>query len=277
MDGNNTYIDPPDDLPTQGGKATERKTLSFAFDKSYWRCVQVCLLPAPAPAPAHLTQPPRRCSTAPATRTTPSMPLNKLYITTSARNSSHTASTATTPASSLVRFCAICPLTADLPHAEPLTDGQTGSGKSYSMLGYGQDKGIIPRICAELFNRIGNVTAKDPKISFTVEVSYIEIYNEKVHDLLNPKNKGNLKVREHPSLGPYVEDLSRLAVTSFADMEHLMDEGNKVCPPSSKLSIFCPHSKHLIAGPHCRRYQHERNLLTFPRHFHHYPHPETKG
>jgi kinesin family protein 1 len=59
-------------------------------------------------------------------------------------------------------------------------------------------------------------------------VSYIEIYNEKVRDLLNPKNKGNLKVREHPSLGPYVEDLSRLVVNSFADIEHLMDEGNKV-------------------------------------------------
>ncbi|CAO3594878.1 unnamed protein product [Absidia cylindrospora] len=48
-----------------------------------------------------------------------------------------------------------------------------------------------------------------------------------VRDLLNPKNKGNLKVREHPSTGPYVEDLSRLLVTSFDDINHLMDEGNK--------------------------------------------------
>ena len=40
--------------------------------------------------------------------------------------------------------------------------------------------------------------AADPNVKFTVEVSYIEIYNEKVRDLLNPKNKGNLKVREHP-------------------------------------------------------------------------------
>ncbi|KAI7905643.1 uncharacterized protein BX663DRAFT_500459 [Cokeromyces recurvatus] len=103
--------------------------------------------------------------------------------------------------------------------------GQTGAGKSYSMMGYGDDKGITPKTCCELFNRITDNT--DPNLTYRVEVSYIEIYNEKVRDLLNPKNKGNLKVREHPSLGPYVEDLSRLVVRSFDDINDLMDEGNK--------------------------------------------------
>jgi kinesin family protein 1 len=46
--------------------------------------------------------------------------------------------------------------------------------------------------------------------------------------LLNPLNKGNLKVREHPTLGPYVENLSKCAVQTFEDIEHLMDEGTKV-------------------------------------------------
>lgn len=54
-----------------------------------------------------------------------------------------------------------------------------------------------------------------------------QIYNEKVRDLLNPKNTGNLRVREHPSLGPYVEDLSKLVVGSYDEMMNLMDEGNK--------------------------------------------------
>lgn len=92
-------------------------------------------------------------------------------------------------------------------------------------MGY-EDKGIIPRTCLELFTRIENETTEER--TFQVEVSYIEIYNEKVRDLLNPRNKGNLKVREHPSLGPYVEDLSRLAVNSYEDIDHLMSEGNKV-------------------------------------------------
>jgi hypothetical protein len=48
-----------------------------------------------------------------------------------------------------------------------------------------------------------------------------------VRDLLNPKNSGNLRVREHPSLGPYVEDLSKLVVGSYEEMMTLMDEGNK--------------------------------------------------
>lgn len=65
------------------------------------------------------------------------------------------------------------------------------------------------------------------RIALQVEVSYMEIYCERVRDLLNPKNKGNLKVREHPLLGPYVEDLSKLAVTSYEDIHDLIDEGNK--------------------------------------------------
>ncbi|KAG0760131.1 hypothetical protein G6F57_008676 [Rhizopus arrhizus] len=92
-------------------------------------------------------------------------------------------------------------------------------------VGYGEDKGIIPRTCSELFDRVAQ-NRTDTK-DFRVEVSYIEIYNEKVKDLLNPSNKANLKVREHPVLGPYVQDLSRLAVSSFKDIDQLMDEGNK--------------------------------------------------
>ena len=55
----------------------------------------------------------------------------------------------------------------------------------------------------------------------------MEIYCEHVRDLLNPKNTSNLRVREHPLYGPYVEDLSKLAVTSFDDINDLIDEGNK--------------------------------------------------
>lgn len=60
------------------------------------------------------------------------------------------------------------------------------------------------------------------------KVSYMEIYCEHVRDLLNPNNKNkSLRVREHPLLGPYVEDLSKLVVTSYADISDLIDDGNK--------------------------------------------------
>ncbi|EAS37032.3 kinesin family protein [Coccidioides immitis RS] len=104
--------------------------------------------------------------------------------------------------------------------------GQTGSGKSYSMMGYGEEYGVIPRICKDMFQRIATMQT-DKNLSCTVEVSYLEIYNERVRDLLNPATKGNLKVREHPSTGPYVEDLAKLVVRSFQEIENLMDEGNK--------------------------------------------------
>ncbi|XP_035032718.2 kinesin-like protein KIF1A isoform X6 [Hippoglossus stenolepis] len=106
--------------------------------------------------------------------------------------------------------------------------GQTGSGKSYTMMGKQDVKdqqGIIPLLCEDLFNKINYNT--DNSMSYSVEVSYMEIYCERVRDLLNPKNKGHLRVREHPLMGPYVEDLSKLAVTSYNDIQDLMDSGNK--------------------------------------------------
>ncbi|XP_014818480.1 PREDICTED: kinesin-like protein KIF1A isoform X11 [Calidris pugnax] len=105
--------------------------------------------------------------------------------------------------------------------------GQTGAGKSYTMMGKQEkdQQGIIPQLCEDLFSRINETT--NDNMSYSVEVSYMEIYCERVRDLLNPKNKGNLRVREHPLMGPYVEDLSKLAVTSYNDIQDLMDSGNK--------------------------------------------------
>ncbi|KAF7205077.1 transcript variant X12 [Nothobranchius furzeri] len=106
--------------------------------------------------------------------------------------------------------------------------GQTGAGKSYTMMGKQDVKdqqGIIPLLCEDLFTKINDNT--NNSMSYSVEVSYMEIYCERVRDLLNPKNKGNLRVREHPLMGPYVEDLSKLAVTSYNDIQDLMDSGNK--------------------------------------------------
>nr|XP_046155838.1 kinesin-like protein KIF1A isoform X12 [Oncorhynchus gorbuscha] len=107
--------------------------------------------------------------------------------------------------------------------------GQTGSGKSYTMMGkpdLKNQEGIIPLMCEDLFTKFNDCNNDSTK-SYSVEVSYMEIYCERVRDLLNPKNKGNLRVREHPLMGPYVEDLSKLAVTSYNDIQDLMDSGNK--------------------------------------------------
>ncbi|XP_071628834.1 kinesin-like protein unc-104 isoform X12 [Temnothorax longispinosus] len=105
--------------------------------------------------------------------------------------------------------------------------GQTGAGKSYTMMGKQEEgqEGIIPQICKDLFSKISYTS--NERLKYSVEVSYMEIYCERVRDLLNPKNRGNLRVREHPLYGPYVEDLSKLAVLSYEDIHDLIDEGNK--------------------------------------------------
>ncbi|XP_003706952.2 kinesin family member nebbish isoform X1 [Megachile rotundata] len=114
--------------------------------------------------------------------------------------------------------------------------GQTGSGKSYSMMGQeslqisatpiDDEIGIIPRFCQEIFARIStNVNTK-----ITVEISYFEIYNEKIHDLLTNINNGvkraPLKVREHPVFGPYIVDLSQHCVQNYKDLQTWLKVGN---------------------------------------------------
>uniref|UniRef100_A0A8K9Y5Y4 Kinesin-like protein n=1 Tax=Oncorhynchus mykiss TaxID=8022 RepID=A0A8K9Y5Y4_ONCMY len=104
--------------------------------------------------------------------------------------------------------------------------GQTGSGKSYTMMGSSEQPGLIPRLCSSLFDR--TLQEQREGESFTVEVSFMEIYNEKVRDLLDPKgSRQALRVREHKVFGPYVDGLSRLAVACYKDIECLMSEGNK--------------------------------------------------
>lgn len=103
--------------------------------------------------------------------------------------------------------------------------GQTGSGKSYSMMGCPGKEGIIPRISAEMFKFVEEKTSDS--LSFKLEVSYLEIYNEKVRDLLNPSNKKALKVREHASTGPYVDGLVKTVVANASKIAELIDEGGK--------------------------------------------------
>ena len=105
--------------------------------------------------------------------------------------------------------------------------GQTGSGKSYTMMGSHDDQGLIPRICQDLFLRM-----RENDTNYRIEISYMEIYNEKVRDLLkqtaNSKTVHNLRVREHPKDGPYVQDLSKHIVNNYEDVEDLLNRGNSV-------------------------------------------------
>lgn len=116
-----------------------------------------------------------------------------------------------------------------------LAYGQTGAGKSFSMMGSDRqnNRGIIPRLCEDLFGKIqsNDVAGWSGK----VEVSYMEIYLEKVRDLLSADQQKKPRVREHAITGPYVEDLTSHAVTNFEMINALMDEGNKV--PASALPI----------------------------------------
>lgn len=106
--------------------------------------------------------------------------------------------------------------------------GQTGAGKSYSMVGYGANKGIVPISMFEIFERIKKNA--NSIVQYEVQFSMMEIYNERIQDLIvDPKERPaqGLKVREHQKLGVYVEGLTKHPVDSYEAIEGLMEEGNK--------------------------------------------------
>ncbi|GAA5843636.1 hypothetical protein JCM3766R1_007191, partial [Sporobolomyces carnicolor] len=126
MEGNNTYLDPPDNAAASngGGRSLEKETKSFAFDKSYWSA-------GSKDEPGYASQ-------------------QTLYDDLGKDLLDHSFQGFNT--------CIFA-------------YGQTGSGKSYSMMGYGSDRGIIPLICEALFDRIKDREAAEEGLKFTVEVS----------------------------------------------------------------------------------------------------------
>ncbi|XP_015122928.1 kinesin-like protein KIF16B isoform X2 [Diachasma alloeum] len=104
--------------------------------------------------------------------------------------------------------------------------GQTGSGKTFTMMGSPEAQGLIPRICKTLFARMA--AGKETGASYRTEVSFLEIHNERVRDLLRPEQSQShsLKVREHPKRGPYVQDLSNHLVYDYTDIQECMVRGN---------------------------------------------------
>ncbi|CAG9999843.1 unnamed protein product [Clonostachys byssicola] len=108
--------------------------------------------------------------------------------------------------------------------------GQTGSGKSYTMMGTPDQPGLIPRTCEDLFERIDAAHAEDTNIAYSVRVSYFEVYNEHVRDLLvrsDPNKPPNyLKIRESPTEGPYVKDLTEVPVRNIDEILRYMTNGD---------------------------------------------------
>ncbi|KAG2213196.1 hypothetical protein INT47_011345 [Mucor saturninus] len=104
--------------------------------------------------------------------------------------------------------------------------GQTGSGKTFTMMGADIDdentKGIIPRIIEQIFTSINDAPSN---LEFTVKVSYMEIYMEKVRDLFNP-SADNLAIHEDKTRGVYVKDLCEIYVSNTAEVYLAMKNGS---------------------------------------------------
>lgn len=103
--------------------------------------------------------------------------------------------------------------------------GQTGAGKSYTMMGTSIDddagRGVIPRIVEQIF---ASIMSSPSTIEYTVRVSYMEIYMERIRDLLAPQND-NLPVHEEKNRGVYVKGLLEIYVSSVQEVYEVMRRG----------------------------------------------------
>ncbi|KAI8915822.1 kinesin motor domain-containing protein, partial [Gorgonomyces haynaldii] len=102
--------------------------------------------------------------------------------------------------------------------------GQTSSGKTHTMLGNQQEPGMTLMAIKQIFEHIRECPARE----YLLRVSYMEIYNEVINDLLNPQNE-NLKIHENPNREIFVGKLTEEIVTSADDVQRLLSfgEGNR--------------------------------------------------
>nr|AAD05492.2 kinesin superfamily motor KIF4 [Homo sapiens] len=115
-------------------------------------------------------------------------------------------------------------------NATVLAYGQTGSGKTYSMGGaYTAEQeneptvGVIPRVIQLLFKEID----KKSDFEFTLKVSYLEIYNEEILDLLCPsREKAQINIREDPKEGIKIVGLTEKTVLVALDTVSCLEQGN---------------------------------------------------
>ncbi|XP_039739564.1 kinesin-like protein KIF28P [Pteropus medius] len=129
-------------------------------------------------------------------------------------------------------------------NATLLAYGQTGSGKSYSMMGSGANKGLVPRVCEELFQA---TETQERNQEHQVTFSMLEIYNEQVRDLLSrTKKPGGLKVREDQHLGFYVEGLTSVPCENYAQIERLTEQGTKIRTTASTSMNASSSRSHMV-------------------------------
>ncbi|KAJ1547350.1 hypothetical protein HK096_003301 [Nowakowskiella sp. JEL0078] len=98
--------------------------------------------------------------------------------------------------------------------------GQTSSGKTHTMQGNAKEPGIIPKAIFQIFHEIN----QNPEREYLLRVSYLEIYNENIRDLLNPEND-NLKIHENPNREIFVGNITETVVLSPEEVAQLMIKG----------------------------------------------------
>jgi hypothetical protein len=170
--------------------------------------------------------------------------------------------------------------------------GQTGSGKTWTMMGGDSvdTRGVIPRLVDDVFGKLDALRASpgddddgddgdgDAKqTAYMVTVSYLEIYNEVLRDLLNPRAGGHLDIREHPEHGIYVKGLAEMVVATGADVLRMLAQGSAVRRVAVSRRRSAVAAAAPTRSPPRPGHQHERHFVAVALGLHHEGGPEDHG
>ncbi|XP_044761416.1 kinesin-like protein KIF3A [Coccinella septempunctata] len=141
--------------------------------------------------------------------------------------------------------------------------GQTGSGKTYTMVGNNNTKelqGIIPNSFSQIFSQIASSVEQK---SFVVTVTFLEIYNEEIRDLLSPTTGKKLVIHDHKTYGSFVKNLSGFTVNSMDELRKLFIRGNKNRTTKSNTLNMSSSRSHAIFTIMIESKNHSTNVTTF--------------
>ncbi|MCQ2818684.1 MAG: hypothetical protein MJ252_15565 [archaeon] len=145
-------------------------------------------------------------------------------------------------------------------NATVLAYGATGSGKTYTMLGTQTEPGIMQRAVSDLFSMV----KKNKTGEFKIKLSYIEVYNELIHDLLGDASQ-NLDIREDPSRGVIINGVKEIDLDNADNFFTLLLLGNSKRATEVTNTNATSSRSHAVLQIFLENKNKEKNEITMSR------------
>ena len=138
--------------------------------------------------------------------------------------------------------------------------GATGSGKTYTMVGNGENPGLMVRTISDLFNMI---KSNNNDNNYRITINYIEVYNETLKDLLSENENSNVELRSDPLKGNVLIGCEFIEVNNANDAFKLLIKGNRRRRETPTVNNSNSSRSHAILQINLEREEKNNNNYSF--------------